>query len=290
MRRALCFLLIFSMLLLGGCEMPDTGTHETPGGDKTENTLPTLTTVVFSIGKADAILIYNEQHAILIDAGEVEDAAEILAYLKKEKIEQLDALILTHYDKDHVGGAAGVIEGIAIKEVYGTYQSKKSEEYDRYQEALASKSLTPTVVSTRHALLYDALKLVIYPPHENAYEEKESNNSSLVIHMTYGETTYLFGGDAQELRIRELLEEHETSGLSLDCDFMKVPYHGNPLENLPALLAITTPDYAVITCSDKNPVDPSKTAALRDAGARVFLTRAGNVYATSNGKTLTVRH
>lgn len=286
MRRFFCFLLLLSLLLLPGCET-GTGTPSTDDTGKTPaNTLPTLTTVVFSIGKADAILIHNEEYAILIDAGEVEDAAEVLAYLKKEKIDRLDALILTHYDKDHVGGAAGILNGIAVGEVYGTRASKESEEYDLYTAALADKGLSATIVSETLNLFYGDIHMKLYPPQAAEYDKKESNNSSLAIHMTYGETAYFFGGDAQEERVAELLQ----LGKALDCDFMKVPYHGNAIDNLPALLSITTPDYAVITCSDKNPEDPTKTAALRDMGARVFLTRAGNVYAISDGVTLTVRH
>lgn len=288
MRRIICLLLLLTLPLLGGCELinPPVTPGEGPGGNESPAALPLLTTVVFSIGKADAILIHNEEHAILIDAGEVEDAAEVLAYLRREKIEQLDAMILTHYDKDHVGGAAGMVEGITIGAVYGTYESKQSAEYDQYAAALAQKGLAATVVKEATSLTYGDISMTLYPPDTTGYDTKESNNSSLVIHMTYGDTKYFFGGDAQEDRVAELLK----LGAALDCDFMKVPYHGNAIKNLPALLEITTPEYAVITCSDKNPEDPTKTAALRDAGARVFLSRAGNVYATSDGTTLRVRH
>ncbi|MBQ8351516.1 MAG: MBL fold metallo-hydrolase [Clostridia bacterium] len=287
MRRFICFLLLFSLLLLGGCgTQTDTPAQNNPPAPPPDAGLPDLTTVVFSIGKADAILIHDAEYAILIDTGETEDSAEILAYLRKKKIDNIDAMILTHYDKDHVGGAAGIVEGIEIGSVYGTYESKQSEEYDLYQDALNQKSLVPTVVEKKTNLFFGNIHMTIYPPEMGAYDTKESNNSSLVIHMTYGKTSFLFGGDAQEDRIEELL----TLGTALDCDFMKVPYHGNAINNLSALLAITTPDYAVITCSDKNPEDPSKITVLRDAGARVFLTRAGNVYATSDGVEVTVRH
>jgi beta-lactamase superfamily II metal-dependent hydrolase len=286
LRRILCLLLLLSLFLLAGCEAPPASPPGNTPEDPEKKELPTLTTVVFSIGKADATLIHNDEYAILIDTGEVEDGAEVLSYLRRENIDRLDALILTHYDKDHVGGAADVIHGIEIDTVYGTYQSKSSAEYDLYQAALADKGLDATIVREKTDLTFGNIHMTIYPPEAENYDTKESNNSSLVIHMTYGETKYLFGADAQEDRIRELLK----LGTALDCDFMKVPYHGNVIENLPALLAITTPAYAAVTCSDKNPADIEKTNALRDAGARVFLTRAGNVYAVSNGITLTVRH
>lgn len=285
MRRFWSFALFFFLLLLAGCTPSPA---EEPTGPSTggTDTLPTLTTVIFSIGKADAILLHNEAHAILIDAGETEDATEVLAYLNRQKITHLDALIVTHYDKDHVGGAAGILHDISVGAVYGTYPSKESEEYTLYAEALAKVGLSATVVRQTTTLQYGDIHLTIYPPEKTSYERKQSNNSSLVIHMTYGETKYLFAGDAQEERVSELL----SLGEGLDCDLLKAPYHGNVVENLPALLQITTPQYAVVTCSDKNPAAAEKVAALQEAGARVFLTRMGNVYAKSDGKTLEVMH
>lgn len=285
MQRFWGFTLLFFLLLSIGCT-PSPGQEQPVPPIHHTDTMPVLTTVVFSIGKADAILVHNEKHAILIDTGEAEDAAEILTYLQQQEIAFLDALIVTHYDKDHVGGAADILQTISVGAVYGTYPSKESEEYALYTEALAKVGLNATIVRQNTVLQYDEIHMTIYPPEKTSYERKQSNNSSLVIHMTYGETKYLFSGDAQEERVRELL----SLGEALDCDLLKAPYHGNVVENLPALLQITTPQYAVITCSDKNPAAAEKITALQEAGARVFLTRTGNVYAKSDGKTLEVIH
>lgn len=280
--RRFCALLLISVLLftfLTACEPP----NEEPavGG----GTLPPLEVVIFSIGKADAILLHGEMGAVLIDTGEVEDGSELLSFLRKKGIMRLDALFLTHYDKDHVGGAADVIAGVEIGSVFGTYPSKESAEYDAYLSALAEKGLTPTILREEITLQYGDLTLTVYPPKKTAYEQKTSNNSSLAIHATYGEHSFFFAGDAEEERIAELLELE-----GVTCDFLKAPYHGSMLENFPALLAHLKPTYAALTCSDKNPEDPEKNTALREAGVEIFLSRNGNIYARSDGRTLTVRH
>ena len=277
------FALLSLCLFVFGCLSGCIGTTDDPTKDPTDGTLPVLNAVTFSIGKADATLIWTAEHAILIDAGEIEDAAEILRYMQRKGIAKLDAFIITHFDKDHVGGASGIIEGTAIDRIYATYDSKVSAEVDAYRAALTAKSITPTVVREKTAVSYGDIRLVIYPPHEESYSVKESNNSSLAVHMTYGENRFLFAGDAEEIRIAELLTED-----GLACDLMKVPYHGNDLENLPALLALCKPTWGIVTCSDKNPEEQGKMTALREADVTVFLSRHGDIEFTSNGKKITV--
>lgn len=281
MRRFALLLLFFLLFSLSGC----TPAKPTPPEDTGTTRLSRLETVVFSIGKADAILIHNQGGAVLIDAGETEDAEEILAYLRAARITRLDALILTHYDRDHVGGAAGILRGVEVGAVYGTYPVKESTEYQDYTAALAERGLTPTIVRVDCPLTFGEIHMTIYPPEETHYKKDESNNSSLAVHMTYGKTSFLFAGDAQEARLAELTAR----GAALHCDFLKVPYHGNDIDGFPAFLAAVRPTYAAITCSQKNPETATKTAALTAAGAKVYLSRNGNIYAESDGVTVSVR-
>ncbi len=271
----LSLFLLVSAISLTSCPTPDTGDGEP---------LPLLETVVFSIGKADAILLYGECGTVLIDTGEIEDGAEVLSFLRKKGISKIDALFLTHYDKDHVGGAPDILRSIEVTAVYGTYPSKESEEYDAYMAALAEKGLKPTVVRETTVLSFGNLTLTVYPPEITAYAEKESNNSSLAILARYGNHRFLFAGDAEEARTAELIA---TPGL--EADFLKAPYHGNMTENFSALLSYIKPRYAAITCSDKNPEESAKTDALHAAGVDSYLTRHGNIYIRSDGRTLSVR-
>lgn len=278
-------LLLVALLCLGGCF----GTEEPPIGPPGSETdeLPTLNGITFGIGEADATLLWNSNHAILIDAGEDEDAAEILRFMQRKGIKKLDALIVTHFDKDHVGGADGILNGVAVDAVYETFAIAEKEttaDVISYRAVLSQKAMQATVVRERTELTFGDAKYVIYPPEKNSYNKKESNNSSLAVHLTYGETAFLFAADAMEDRINELVRIE-----GLTCDLLKVPYHGNHLSNLPALLAHTQPKYGIITCSDKNPEAESKIADLRAANVTVFLTRMGDVEYTSNGLKVTVR-
>ena len=282
MQKRLLAALLLCACLLGTALTACTDPTPTPTPSPPEPGPDALRGAVLSVGKADATLLWGDGVAVLIDAGESADADNILAFLARRGIRRLEALILSHYDKDHVGGAAGVLRGIEVGAIYGTYQTKESAEYDAYLAAAGEVGLSPVIVRDSMTLTFSSLSLSLLPPKATEYGEKESNNSSLFVRAVYGDTALLFAGDAQEARIAEL---NKSDGLG--CDFLKAPYHGNPIENLPHLLSLSRPRYLALTCSQKNPEDAGKVRMLEEAGATVYLTRCGNVYLYSDGKTLT---
>ena len=73
-----------------------------------------------------------------------------------------------------------------------------------------------------------------------------------------------------------------------DIDFLKVPHHGSFNASLDALLAATTPEYAAITCSKKNPADDVTMETLQKYGVNVFQTRDGQITAITDGKNIKV--
>ena len=86
----------------------------------------------FNAGKADAILLSKNNHYIMIDTGEASLSNEILNYFKNNNITKLDYLIITHFDKDHVGSASSIIDNIEIGEVLQSNYPKESEYYTNY--------------------------------------------------------------------------------------------------------------------------------------------------------------
>ena len=105
MKRILIVLICLALLL--GCAYDPTESEETRK----------LEVFTFSIGKADAHLIRTSDAAIMIDTGENGDGAKLLEKLRALGVEKLELLILTHHDKDHIGGAARVLENIPVRQV-----------------------------------------------------------------------------------------------------------------------------------------------------------------------------
>lgn len=268
-------LLLALMLLLTAC-----GAKKAPdaGGSAAE-----LTVQFFDAGKADAILLTTANSAVLIDAGEKGFGKTILAYLEDQGIEKLDYLIVTHFDQDHVGGAAKVINNIAVGAVLQSNRPKDSEEYEKYVKALDNAGIEPLTVRDAYAFTLDGVTYAVDPPRKNSYAEDESNNSSLIVSVTNGENRFLFTGDAQTERLAEFLDANDTA-----YDVLKLPHHGKDEPLMSALLESTGPAYAVITSSDDEPESATVVGELERAGVTVLLTREGAVTLRSDGNRIEV--
>ena len=239
--------------------------------------------LVFNAGKADTILIHTSSSAILIDCGEEDFADEILEKLEEYGIKTLDALIITHFDKDHVGGAAHIVRSLNIKQVIQSDFPKDSDEYKNYTASLKEKNYVPITVSANLSFMVDSVKYYVYPHRSESYEDSPSNNSSLITIVVYGDTKFLFMGDAETQRIAEFLEENDET-----YDFLKVPYHGHYQELLEELIAEVMPNHAAITSSSKEKEDDATVELLEKYGASVWLARNGNILVKTDGTTVTV--
>ena len=244
-----------------------------------------LTVRCFSAGAADAFLLYTQNSAVLIDCGEKGFGKEILSFLEENGIESLDYLIITHFDQDHVGGAAKVINSFSVGTVLQSNCPKDSEEYEKYIKALDSAGLQPVTVTDTLTFTLDGVRYTVDGPDSGSYEEDESNNSSLIVLVENGENSLLFMGDAQTLRLEEFLDSHPAA-----CDFLKVPHHGREEPLTEQLLEAVSPRYAVITSSQEELESQDTLTLLEKTGAEVFLTRLGAVTVHSDGKEITVEY
>ena len=239
----------------------------------------------FDAGKADAILITTQSGAILLDCGCKGFGQTILDELSSRGIEALDYLIITHFDKDHVGGAAKVINNFPVKAVFQSNSPKDSEEYEKYIKALNNANLEAITVREDCEFTLDGITFTINPPRKSNYINDDSNNSSLIVTVVNGDDILLFLGDAQTERIEEYLEVG-----AVDCDFLKVAHHGGEEPLIEDLLAAVQPELAVITCSEAEPESDAIRQSMEKAGTALWLTRVAPISVTSNGENVTVTY
>lgn len=241
--------------------------------------------IIFKIGKADAILLRSKEETVLIDTGEEEDADEILDYLEQIGETKIDYLILTHFDKDHVGGADKILEKIEVGQIYQPDYENDSKEYKEYQKMVKKEEILVKQLTETIKFNCGDMKICIYPPIKKNYEEK--NDFSMITSVTYGQNKFLFAGDAEEERLKEFIEESENIE-ELKHDFLKVPHHGRYNNQLESFFEKINPSYAVITCSAKNPPDDEVISLLEQKETKVFLTRNGNIYINSDGENISI--
>lgn len=269
--RALVFILLF-VILLCGCN------KKTEIAEEKE----ALKITFFDVGKGDAILIETKNTSMLIDAGYDETGEELLSYLRQQGGQPLDYLVITHFDKDHVGGADHVLEEVGAEHIFQPDYEGDSGQYLEYREALEMAGQQPELVTDTRVLSFDGVECLIYPPQKQEYEE-EDNDFSLVISMTYGDRSFLFAGDCEKERLKELLNQTE---FDLKHDLLKVPHHGRKEKNSEEFLEAVSPEIAVITCSREEPGDNKVRKILQELGTQTYFTFEGTITCLYDGKKL----
>lgn len=236
----------------------------------------------FDVGKGDAILLESGEQTMLIDTGFDDTADVILNYLKEEKIETLDYLVITHFDQDHVGGADKVLKALQVGEVLTPDYESDSRQTLEYQAALAERGMTASAVKENRNIVFSGADCTVYPPKKQDYEE-EDNDFSLVISVSCKDQKFLFTGDSERERLSELLTEED---FSLEHQVLKVPHHGKKEKNSKEFLEAVNPEAAVITCSKEEEPDRKILKVLERIGTKVYLTSEGTVTCRTDGKTL----
>ena len=250
------------------------------GSGEVENTgqSPALNIKMLKIGKADTALLYmeGEMEAVVIDTGEDDDGSEIVEKLEELGITRVSHLIITHYDKDHIGGAAYVLEHIPVGQVIQPGYPKTGNRFEAYQEAL--KVYVSDICTVSEDIVFSVGQLVfsIYPkndPENQYFEEGDDNDRSLVTMVFYQDKRFLFTGDIEEKRIKLLL----ASDVDLSCDWIKIPHHGRFNSQTEYLLYAALANDGVICCSEKNPAEKETVDAVRRAGMTCWLTADGDI-------------
>lgn len=273
--RALAFLLA-TMFLVNGIPVDSFAS--------TVSTTDKMEVHFIDVGQGDSTLIKCGDKSMLIDAGDDSKGTAIQNYLKKQGVEKLDYLVLTHPDADHIGGAPVIITKFSINKVFMSNFEKDNKTYQKLIQALDNKHLkysTPTVGSTYS--LGDS-KITILAPNKK-YDNP--NDSSVALIVQYGENKFLFSGDAGENAEKDIIKNND----NIEADVYKAGHHGSKSSSSEDFIKAVNPKYAVISCAEGNSYGHPHAQTLntfRAKGIEVYRTdEDGSIVATSDGKKIT---
>jgi len=233
------------------------------------------------IGQGDATLIQTNGAAMLIDTGVYEQKDILMTELSEAGVEELDYLILTHPDADHIGAGDVVIENYDVQNVIMPDLERDTKAYEYAVEAIEKEAVN--VINPDVGQEYDLgdARFVIVSPYK--VNENDSNNSSVGIKLVHGDNTFLFTGDAEELEESEMVE----GNLNLECDVLKLGHHGSRTATGDRFLAASDPTWAVISCGVDNQYGfphSEVVAKLEDDDVQIYRTDTmGTVTAVSDG-------
>jgi beta-lactamase superfamily II metal-dependent hydrolase len=236
-----------------------------------------------NVGEGLSVLVRSNGHSLLYDGGPREKSSFVVSYLQNQGIEELDYLIASHYDADHLNGLIGALHAFSVKEVIGPDYVHDSKTYQSFMSAVSDAGLTvtsPSVGSTYS--LGDASFTILSP--SRTYED--SNNNSVAIRLVNGGNSFLLSGDAETAGETAMCQ----SGLTLHSDVICPGHHGAANATSELFLQYTSPSYAVISVGDNDYGHPTEQTLQRLANAGVTVLRTdqlGTIIARSDGYNIT---
>ena len=236
------------------------------------------------VGQGDATLITLGEHAMLIDAGNNDMGTTVQLYLKKVGVKKLDYVIGTHPDADHIGGLDVILTKFDCGRVIMPEIERENTTYQEVTEAMEYRRYEKTLPVTGKTYPFGEAYFTVVSA-EGDYGE-EYNNYSVGIHLSYGDTSFLFVGDAE----KEAEEVMLKTGLSLKSTVLKVGHHGSSDSTSEAFLLAVEPEMAVISCGMGNDYGhPHRRTLdkLREEKIEVYRTdEQGSIVAISDGKSI----
>jgi competence protein ComEC len=271
-----------ALLLIGMVARPDAATPSE------------LAVTAIDVGHGDALLLeIPGGRRVLVDGGGSHDAdfdtgeRVVVPFLLRRGIRRLDAVVLTHPDRDHLGGLSAVLADLEVGELWEGEPAWELAGYRGLREIARQRGVRVRSLRTRDSVrLGEATVEVLAGLEDGAGEPRVRrkkrrgyNHASLVLRVRYRRARILLTGDAESQLERKLLAD----GRFLRADMLKVGHHGSGSSTTPLFLDAVRPRVAVVSAR--------RSGAFRLPSPRVlhrFRVRGIPVYRTDRDGAVTV--
>lgn len=244
----------------------------------------TMAVHFIDVGQGLSILVQSGGQNLLYDGGDQEHADDVVSYLQQQNVQNIDYMISSHYDEDHVSGLIDCMNTFPVSNVIGADYAQDSDVFTEFMDTAATKGLEVRYPFVGDSYSFGTGSFTILAP--DGINAADSNNNSVVIKLENGSTSFIFTGDAEEKNEQDMIKPD----VNLDCDVLCVGHHGSSSSTSWDFLEATTPSYAVISCGIDNQYNhPSAETMgkLSDMGIPVFRTdKQGTVIAQSDGTSI----
>ena len=208
----------------------------------------------YNVGQGDAIHIRGSNNQdILIDGGPDSKIIEKLDQNIPFQDNTIELMILTHAHADHITGLVHVLNKYRVEQILYTDADYDSEVFSEWKRIIKEKSIEEKIAQYGQIIKFNKANLYILFPDisYNGKQVKNLNNTSIASKLVYGNSSFLFTGDAEKEEETILVNKFEGSSV-LDSDLLKIGHHGSNTATTKEFLAQVSPMYAVISAGKNN--------------------------------------
>ena len=281
---------------LGACDasglpgLPNGGSADvTPGsaasaGQTLDENAP-LQVHFIDVGQALSVLVECDGQFMLYDGGNVDDGSLVVSYLQQQGVEELQYVFCSHAHEDHVGGLAAALAYFPAHHVYAPVTEAETKCFRDFVKYTQQQGLAVEVPAAGTVWQLGSATVTQLGP---VAQYSDTNDTSLVLRLDYGSTSFLLTGDMEADAERDLVN----TGANLKADVLQVGHHGSSTSTSYIFLNSVLPEMGVISCGVNNKYGhphEETLSILRDAGVDVYRTDLlGTITIGSDGRNYTV--
>lgn len=256
---------------------------------KKTDKLDPLTVHYIDAGQGDAALIQftdeDDTYTILYDAGDWQ-GNEVVPYLQNENIDFIDIIMISHPHADHIGQLEDVLNTFDVGEVWMTGNTANSNVYEGAAEAILASDAEYDEPEAGD--VFDIGELAVQILHPSTLTGG-LNEDSLSVHFAYGDTAFLFTGDAYVEQEKQMINRD----MDMEADFLQLGHHGSKTSTSQAFIDAVDPSYAIYSAGSGNSYGHPHNEVLDRLDASKIKTYGtdvhGDIIVTTDGKDAEVK-
>ena len=237
------------------------------------------------VGQALSVLVECDGQFMLYDGGNVDDGSLVVSYLQQQGVEELQYVFCSHAHEDHVGGLAAALAYFPAHHVYAPVTEADTKCFRDFVKYTQQQGLSVEVPAAGTVWQLGSATVTQLGP---VAQYSDTNDTSLVLRLDYGSTSFLLTGDMEADAERDLVN----TGANLKADVLQVGHHGSSTSTSYIFLNSVLPEMGVISCGVNNKYGhphEETLSILRDAGVDVYRTDLlGTITIGSDGQNYTV--
>lgn len=284
-RRAVSLLILALALLPAGC-----GTLAVGPATAAPPPAGALVLNFIDVGQGDSTLVQTGGESYLVDAGRPEEGPEVVDFLRSRGVNELDGIVATHPDADHIGGMPEVLDAMPVDAVYVSGGESGTSVEAAFLAGVEEAGAERVEVSAGDEMYWGGSEVTVLSPSAGGFAD--SNESSVVTLLEHGPdpeaARVLLTGDAGAEAEEYMSQGSETGPLAV----LKVGHHGSDTSTTPLFLSRFRPHVAAVSAGEDNSYGhptPQVLRRLETAGAETFRTdEQGDVIVTLHDDELEV--